>query len=274
MFDDVLVLLDGSPEAARAVGPAAAIARYLEATLFAVGFHQGPTRHLLATTIEDQLRGWGQVRSKVVVEPRTGTVGQSLTEVLDDHPKALICLSTHGRGRSAALVGSVASEVLDVARGPVLLVGPRYEAPSFRCHGPLVVAVNGSDQSHSILPTAQTFASHFDYDLEIATVVNREEPSQFEQLQAMWNGPRDRPGAAHRTAAEAESQVEVPVSFTVLHGDSAAAALIDHATRAHAAVLAMASHNPSGLDRVVTGSTLANVARGAPCPVLAVKSVH
>jgi nucleotide-binding universal stress UspA family protein len=275
MFDDVLVLLDGSEDAARAIGPAAAIAHYLDVPLIAAGFYEGPTRMELAIAVDDQIQGRGSLKLDIVIEPLTGSVGQSVAELLASRSKGmtLICLSTHGRGRSAALVGSVASEVLDAAHSPVLLVGPSYGTATFRCHGPLVVAIDGNDDSRSILPMAQSFATSFDYELEIATVVAPKDSAQFEQLQASWAGGELslEPAGVDHAAADAEQQMHVPVSFTVLHGANPATALTDYVTKTHATLLAMASHNPSGIERVKTGSMLANVARTAPCPILAIR---
>ena len=125
MFDDVLVLLDGSTDSARAIGPAAAIARYLDTTLRAVGFYEGPSSHYLSSTIGEQIRRWGDLKAEITIQPLIGSVAASLAEVLADHKAFMVCMSTHGRGRSAALVGSETSDVLEVAPSPVLLVGPR-----------------------------------------------------------------------------------------------------------------------------------------------------
>jgi nucleotide-binding universal stress UspA family protein len=275
MFDDVLVLLDGSVDSARAIGPAAAIARYLDTTLRAVGFYEGPTSHSLATTIGEQIRRWGELKAEITIEPLVESVAASLAAVLADHRAFAICMSTHGRGRSAALVGSETTEVLEIAPCPVLLVGPEYGASSFRCHGPMVVAVNGSDGSHSILPAARSFGHIFDYDLEITTVVDPQAPAQFEQLQASWRDVDPAVGATDVSPTTVAAEVEgetAPVSFTVLHGDDPATALVSYAAETHATLLAMATHNRRGVERVVAGSTLADVARSAPCPILAIKA--
>lgn len=273
MPDDVLVLLDGSKDSARSVGPAAAIARYLGATLVAVGFYESSSGDHLTDPIGDQLQSRGDVKLEIKVEPLTASVGKSLARLLDSRSVSLICMSTHGRGRSAAVLGSVASEVLDVADCPVLLVGPGYNASSFRCHGPMLVALNGTDGSRAILPVAQEFASTFDYELEIATVVDPKASAQFEQLQAAWGGSDlgSETAGVQNVAIDAQHQIEAPVSFTVLHDSNPATALAAYAAETNATLLAMATSNRSGLGRAIAGSTVASVARHAPCPVLAIR---
>ena len=136
-----------------------------------------------------------------------------------------------------------------------------------------VVAVNGSDGSHSVLPADQTFGHIFDYDLEITTVVDPQSPAQFEQLQSSWSDsdPALEPASVQAALATGKNR-DAPVSFTVLHGSNPATALVSYAAETHATLLAMATQNPRGMERVVAGSTLADVVRSAPCPVLAMRA--
>lgn len=227
MFNDIIVPLDGSTVAARALGPACALARYLDSEVRAVAFHADGNREEISVTIEEQMRGFGGVVRSLLVELLVPPVSDRLGEILAESPGSLVCMSSMGRGRSAALLGSVANGVLQVAAGPVLLVGPQYGAASFRCHGPLLVAVDESEHSRTILPVAESFASVFDYDLEVVTV----------------RDPRSDP----------------------------AAALVEHAEQTDAALLAMSTHNPTGLKRMLVGSVTSNVVHRAPCPVLTIR---
>lgn len=274
MFDDVVVFLDGSTDAARALGPGAAIAHYLGVSLVVVGFYEGSSRQYLDEAVDDQARGRGVVKLEVVIEPLVGSVGAAVARMAKIHNRSLICMSTHGRGRSAAVLGSVASEVLEATDRPVMLVGPAYAAPSFRCHGPFVVALNGSPESRSILRPAQDFATLFDYEVEITTVIDPGASAEFERLQASWDGGDigSESATVRNAAAEAEQALKTPVSFTVLHHADPVSALVDYATETHAALVAMATHNRTGPARALSGSTVAGVARHSPSPVLVIQA--
>ena len=54
----------------------------------------------------------------------TATVAEQLSSLVEATPDALVVMASHGKGRSAAIVGSVADEVLQRTFGPIMLVGP------------------------------------------------------------------------------------------------------------------------------------------------------
>jgi hypothetical protein len=51
----------------------------------------------------------------------------AIHETLRRHPDGVVCLASHGRGRSAALVGSVATELVARGHDPLVVVGPMVE---------------------------------------------------------------------------------------------------------------------------------------------------
>ena len=53
----------------------------------------------------------------------------ALHEEVQRHANAVACMATHGHGRSASLVGSVAMDVVVRGHDPVLLAGPVLEQP-------------------------------------------------------------------------------------------------------------------------------------------------
>ena len=148
--------------------------------------------------------------------------------------------------------------MLRVVSGPIVLVGPSYRGNGFRCHGPMLVAVSDDPHSHTIIPTAEAFALTFDYELEVVTVRRRATATP-------------RPAGSRRLADAAAQEVGAPVRSTVLVDDDPATALVDHAERTGAALIAMATTNPTGLKRLLLGSTSAAVLRAAPCPVVMVR---
>ncbi len=271
MLHNVLVPHDGSPFAARALGPASALARYLDSEMVVVGYHTtDEDRAELVAGIEESIRLLGDVKHRIVIEPLVTTVAEQLASVINEAPGQLVVMASHGRGRSAAVAGSVATGVLAATSSPLILVGPGYKARSFRCHGPLQIAVTTEEHSTAILPTAAAMANGFDFELEIVTV---HPPIDVAELNAEADGDGAVPEETYlRGLAAAVTDVTGdPVAYTVLHGNDPAEAIIYHAGRTKAALLAMATHNPTGVDRLVNGSTTANVLAAAPCPVIALR---
>jgi nucleotide-binding universal stress UspA family protein len=154
----VLVPLDGSALADEALGPAAALAVALGATLVLVrvveplsyGYLYGqpylPTTELdfaeTKRTAEDDLAALAQrLRAqghRVATRVEVGPPVQTLAWIAADEGVAAIAMATHGRGGLARLVmGSVATGLLQRAELPVLLVRPSSVVPAAEVPGPV-----------------------------------------------------------------------------------------------------------------------------------------
>ena len=83
-----------------------------------------------------------------------------VTDILEEQERVgaeAICMATHGHGRSAALIGSVASEVVSRSGEPVILVGMEADetAPWLRhdlTRSGVVACVDESEESAALLP--------------------------------------------------------------------------------------------------------------------------
>jgi nucleotide-binding universal stress UspA family protein len=170
---------------------------------------------------------------------------------------AIVCMATHGRGRTAALLGSVATDVLARARGPLLLVGPACERDWL--HEPAhVLAGWAGMESAAILPHAKEWADRLDGELWLdlvfhpLDVVTAENPNaQFAPAVEVLG-----PGGVH-LRSEASSDP--------------AGALVASARELPASLVALTTHARTGAGRAVLGSVAMDVVRHAPCPVLVVK---
>lgn len=273
MFETILVPLDGSVEATRALGPASALAHYLDAEIVAVTYYEEGDRDRLTALVEEQLRGYGGTKHSHIIEPLQTSAGAQVASVAIETAQSLICMSSTGRGRSAALMGNEANEVLRQVSGPIMLVGPAYKESRFRCHGPLLAAFDGSGYSETILDAAESFTQQFDYDLEIVWVSDPDAAATLARVQTTNDGSDGvLETAGVQSLAEAvHADIKAPVGHNVLHSLDPPKALIEHATATNAALVAMATHNRRGLRRVLLGSTTAKVVHGAPCPVLVVR---
>jgi nucleotide-binding universal stress UspA family protein len=131
----VLLPLDGSTFAERALPAAAWLAGRLRADIFLISAidseDQRAAREDYLTEVADRLSSFelGETVvvpwSVVVDRDPAGAIHESRLRLGD----AVVCLATHGRGRSAALIGSVAVEVVARGHDPLILVGPLVADP-------------------------------------------------------------------------------------------------------------------------------------------------
>ncbi|HJQ49487.1 MAG TPA: universal stress protein [Gaiellaceae bacterium] len=139
--------VDGSPGARVALRAAARFARELGARLVVVHVVQpqpsapglGPTAHQLAgVPVDDLLAGGEALIDRILVEEQLddarrravlGFAADRLADVADEEAAELIVVGSRGRGAfKAAFLGSVSTDLIGVARCPVLVVPPAAEA--------------------------------------------------------------------------------------------------------------------------------------------------
>jgi nucleotide-binding universal stress UspA family protein len=173
-------------------------------------------------------------------------------------PDRMVCMTTHGRGRFRwAMIGSVAEGVVSRSDVPIVLAGPRCRTESLQAAGRVVICVDGTDASLSVVPHACELARALHRDIEVVFVGH----------------PLDVEGARHpdMVLGAVAEQVEcegVAAHPLLLRSTHPSGALVDLAEEAPAALLAMTTHTRGGLARVALGSVTMGVLNSAPCPVL------
>jgi nucleotide-binding universal stress UspA family protein len=260
MYAQIVVPLDGGAFSARALAPAARLAVASDARLRIVSFAR--TDSYLATlreSIEEITEKLELSDLSVRVDLATDTAEAIASEV-DAEPGSLVCMSSAGRSHSAPILGSVAEGVLRRVSTPVLLVGPGEHADSLDLERPLVVSVDGSSTSESILPIVASWAIVYHVPVRVVCVVEQ-------------GGSGDESGYVRRIATQLEHEIERPVDFDVLHHGDVGRAVLDDLRASHAGAVAMATHGKTGLNRVVAGSTTMRVLHHAPCPVLSYRPI-
>ncbi|HVW31345.1 MAG TPA: universal stress protein, partial [Acidimicrobiia bacterium] len=263
----LLVALDGSSFAERAVVPAARLADRLGVPLRLWSVAPGP----------------GEAESR---RPRIGAlareVGAEWEVVVTDAPvetmfpagasadTPLVCLATHGRDRSAVFVHSAAAGLLAASEQPVLLIGP--QVPAEPAPSPLVAAcIDGSTDSDRILAAAGAWADALGLGVSVLTVA---EPVP-ESVRRPGFFPR-----RHGPVTDADAYIAAVVAGwrgdAVVTGRAiydpvqVAGALIRAVCADPPTLIVMGTRSPHGLRRLLLGSTAAEVAHGAPAPVLVV----
>jgi nucleotide-binding universal stress UspA family protein len=260
-FTDVLVPLDGSPTAERALGPALELVA-----------RTGVPLRLLRRIFSDEAEEAAGYLAELA--DRTAGVADAETQIVDRDsiPDAildglgagtLVCMSSHGRGGAArAVIGSVAEALLRAIDRPTLVVGPRAtDDPVLR--GRIVACVDGSHESERTLGPAQRWAAALDMPLWLAEVGEPGPPAE-------WITDGDATETAHVAGlARRWGHVE---GWDVLHDSHP-----EHALTAMAAdrtwptaLLVMATHGRTGWDRLRLGSVTSATVHSATRPVLVV----
>ena len=271
-FSEIIVPLDGSELSAHALVPACTIAKHLDVPMRVVSFHPpAADGDELRQIIGEQLDKAGGMSPSVEIAPLDSSVSEQLEPILNASPDALVAMSTRGRGHSAALLGSVANEILAEFHRPVLLIGPGCAADTFRTEGPLVVAADRGDGTRAVLDLSAGLLATFDYAAQIVNVLD---PDLATAMERSRGGPEgsDLPhesAMAHRYANELGRATGQEVDYVVLHSKHPGPAIADHAADQGASLIAMATHARTGLRRLTLGSVTAEVVTRASCPVLA-----
>ena len=262
----IIVPLDGSAFAERALKPASAVAHRSGASVVVLTARQGGVVVEPEAYLTQVAEAAGIVDPEaVVIEDRLAA--SAIVLAASEARDPLVCMTTHARrGPGHALFGSVAEEVLQRVSVPVLLVGLGVpsETPEL-AH--LVVGLDGSDYSASILPVAASLTAALDLDLTLVTVVD---PTS-----------RRATGAAPGTDGEETQNLERlaqslqgdhgRVAIKVLGASDPAHAIVEFAASRPGTMVALTTHGRTGLARLTVGSVTMAVVRNATCPILALR---
>jgi nucleotide-binding universal stress UspA family protein len=253
----IIVPLDGSSFAERALPVASALAERLDAgiVLVTAPWEQDPDD---ASDYLQQIATETRTRIVETIVDYDRVPIEAITDAARADPDRVVCMATHGRGRFRwAVIGSVAETVVSRSADPVVLVGPRCSAESLRAPRRIVICVDRSPESHSSIPHAIDWAKALHLDIEVALVIHPFD-EEDEAYQVVPLGP-----LADRIAGEGVSAYPV-----LLRNAHPAGALVDLAEALPAALLAMTTHTRTGLTRFMVGSVTMGVLNSAPCPVL------
>jgi nucleotide-binding universal stress UspA family protein len=229
-------------------------------------------RRLAAVKLDRPLRG------DVLV--REGSPAAVITAMAHERDSDLLVLSTQGiTGLKRFLLGSTVEAVVRRAPCPALTVRPRGTmlggATPFADTGRIrriLVPVDFSDRSRSLIQYAAAFARRFEAALVLLHVVDHiDVPARVAymatglQMVVLERGIRQLQELAQRSLPQhiqAERLVRVGRPYDVIRHVASLERidLIIIATRTH-----------GGLQRFLMGSTAARVVRHAPCPVLVLR---
>lgn len=207
--------------------------------------------------------GATDVAIEPVVSLASEGVAAAIGDLVESQPEAVLVMASHGRGRSAALLGSIAEELLRRVFGPIVVVGPHATVSDFS--GPIIATVDGSSVSEGALP----LASAWSIDLRSTVwVIEVAEPDV--QVPADVGGG----GYVSRLARELTKSTGHQMQFEVLRHHHPDQAVAEFAESNEAALIVATTHGRTGMARLVMGSVAAGFVRHAKCPVLLIRPPH
>jgi len=265
MFQRIVVPIDDSKHAWDGAVVAASIAEACDAEFELVTVVETATGMSAANA--DLQRGieqrgpWATVPAVHAFAPRSEvdrSVGAALARYIEEEDGSMMVMSSSGHGRSAAVLGSVADEILRTSFGPIIVVGPNADTGR-PFTGDVIVPVDGSAFSELSLPLAAAWGIALGATPWIVSVVTEASPPDIDVAESSY---------PHRLAQDLTARSHHDVEFEVLHGPPVAEAICDFADTRAARLVMMSTHGRSGVQRLTTGSVAADVVRHAACPVV------
>jgi nucleotide-binding universal stress UspA family protein len=265
---ELVVAVDGSDRGAVAVHTARELARPLDAaiTVLAVASSRHD-RSGLEQHVEEMAAG---VHGKALVID-ADDVPAAILGAISEVPAHVLVMGSHGRGRSASVIGSVTAEVAARAPEPLVVAGPNVPAEQ-PLAGRLVACVDGSAWSESVLPTAASWAVTLGLGLSIVTVAEPiPEPMTPGAPYRRNHGPQVAAEPYIGKLVERWQGRGVDVDGDVVYDPvSVAGGLADFLASRPPGLVAVTTRARSGVARLVLGSHAANIVRAVTAPVLLV----
>ncbi len=292
MFRTILVPLDGSPAAERALPLAAALARAAEGRLVLVrcawttgvpGWETEKRQEAATQEADDYLRAVaGELRTQEVhVDARAIAAhpDQGILWTLADEHADLVVMTTHGRtGVGRFIYGSVAEAVLTQSHVPVLLVraSSLVEPTLDAGRDGLLVPLDGSAVAEAVLPYAVEMARTLDATLilvrcvplpSLLTPERLVEPELSNEIFKMeLQEAEDYLARLARKLRQDGRRV-----LTYVETGSPATTILRKSDELNTVFILMATHGRSGMDRLFFGSVAMEVLRRGDHPVLLVR---
>jgi nucleotide-binding universal stress UspA family protein len=281
----ILVPLDGSELAERALPLAVTVARATQASVtlarvIQTGTWSGPrlgdliAPQVITEILEDEAReAWRYVdgvadrlRARQIGAVSTvvshGEPGAALLDVERETGADLVVMATHGRtGLGRAAMGSVADHVLRKGRAPVLLARVAGEQQEEVSLAHALVPLDGSTVAEEALAVIPALAGALIGRLTLTQVVDPEAlAGEAEEAHCYLS---EVSGRLTRSLHGAVTEI----ATVVLYG-AAPKQIVARAAHAGCDLIVMTTHGRGGLSRIAFGSTADAVLQAAETPIL------
>jgi nucleotide-binding universal stress UspA family protein len=292
----LLLPLDGSPLAERAISPAFAVAKALSSADTPCAVHLFRVVPPLLMAIDPVLyaetlhyseeeachyleaieANWATDDTPASIAVETGPVAESIITYAQHKQINLIVMSSHGRsGVGRWVYGSVAEKVLRQACCASLIIRQPEDAPSPETFRHILVCLDGSPLAEQVLTPILTLARAMQAQLTFLRVVPPShlalETLALEQLlNQVENIERDSAEVYLRQLLGHLPLGELNVKAETILGPPPES-IIDYAQENQVDLIAMSSHGRSGVSRWVYGSVAEKVLRGAGCATFIIR---
>jgi nucleotide-binding universal stress UspA family protein len=263
----VLVPLDGSEFSRQAVPTAVGLAERLDADIVL----------LSAVATEDEVPAreaelaearvpWPRVERTVVVDK---DVAGAIHEALRRLPGGVACMASHGRGRTAALVGSVATEVIARGHDPLVLVGQMVEEPP-RGAG-VVACIDEHPESIVVAEVGLVWAGMLlGEPLTVIVVAEPIPPPTRGQARRLFGPDGDPDVYLDSMVAQLPSGGNKVKAEVVYDPIGPADGVVSYVEEHPADLVVVRSHARIGLRRLTMGSVASAIVHSSPVPVLVI----
>jgi nucleotide-binding universal stress UspA family protein len=295
MFQHILVPVDSSTFAERALPHALAVATATRASVHLVMVHEmRPLGERIATLgselVEAQLREVeeeyletlaerlaGSLTHEPGVKLLNGTAAAALSRFVSRKGIDLIVMSTHGRsGFNRAWLGSVADALVRRSRVPILLVKPANGASEHTAVSidRVLVAVDGSEGGEVAAAHAASLCAATGAECMVVRVVvppDRVIASRISDTAAMVHEKLEaETHEAEQYLTELPGRINLPESTRteVITAADTAAAIHRAAEADRSDVVVVGTRGHGGATRLILGSVADKVIRGSQVPVL------
>ena len=302
MYKTIIVPLDGSPFAERALPTAVAIAKCSSAQLVLLRVHESYAYEstdyglLGETSRRDQEEYLTLIARRMEdshgLTPQRAALDGAIAPAIGDYAlgmeSPLIVLSTHGRtGFSRLWLGSVADAMMRHAPVPLLMLRHRKPADPLGELAPhpfanILVPLDGSAFAEVALPHAESLAVTFGARLTLVRVVAPAAapapfatapsvalPADQERFNIRLEDAEEYVGAVRRRVLVEEPAIIADADVCV--SEKPATAILDAVRRHGADTVVLATHG-RGLSRMVIASVADKVLRGGPDAVLVLRA--
>jgi nucleotide-binding universal stress UspA family protein len=263
-FDRVIVTLDGSPTAERALPVAAALARQgdvpMTLLIASCSGRDADDRTYLEAVAATVSGADADIRVETGPPPSAAVL---LARLAHD-PMALVVMATHARrALTELMLGSVAEEVVRRSPVPVVLVGPHgvVPAPDDR-YATLLVCVGHQATATQLAPFAAGFALTCGVQ-PIVLEVDEPSPRPTQVRDA------HEASAAHHLVERLRAS-DVPATYSIKYDVLPDRAVIAYAAAVDRPLVLLAGRGRAATERFSSTSTTVAVARAASCPVIVV----
>ena len=277
--DHIVVPLDGSEFAERALAIADHFAAALDASVSAVSVCDSELgRRQMEEYYERLVRRTGRVGLDWTLPIENAEPGARIVETASTLTNSLICMASHGRGRvSTSVLGSVARSVLLQSLRPTMVAGPQCMIRSDRRSSesevalPVVACIDGSPASATVLRVASAWAQRLRTTLDIVTVAEPAPPTvRDDQRYRRAHGPDvDATAYVDDIAATLQAATGLQATAHAIYNPlSAAAGLEEFLAGTPTRLVVVATHGRIGVAQLILGSQAARIVHDSTVPVL------